>query len=142
MALRKGVLAIIIRDGKFLLLRRVRNWKGWEFPKGGIDGDEEEEEALLREIQEETGLTDVTIRARVPYVIKYNYPGGHPSEYSGAMQSVFIVDAPAGEVKTSEEHDGHKWVSYGEAMKELKHSAQKNALREAGRIISGQMPSE
>jgi len=48
MALRKGVLAIIMREGKFLILRRVRNWKGWEFPKGGIDKGEEEEDALLR----------------------------------------------------------------------------------------------
>ena len=135
MALRKGVLAIIMREGKFLILRRVRNWKGWEFPKGGIDKGEEEEDALLREIKEETGLENVAIRARVPYIIKYNYPGGPPSQYSGAMQSVFVVDSSSGDVKTGEEHDGHQWVSYGEAMKELKHSAQKNALREAAKIL-------
>ena len=38
---------------KFLILHRVKNWKGWEFPKGGLKEGEDELDCLKREIKEE-----------------------------------------------------------------------------------------
>jgi colanic acid biosynthesis protein WcaH len=54
-----SVEAIIVRDGKLLFLRR-KNYpaKGqWWFPGGRIRRGESIEEALLREVKEETVLT-------------------------------------------------------------------------------------
>ena len=62
-----GIAAIIFaeKNGEryFLLLHRVLNWTGWEFVKGRLDEGEErqEEKALLREIEEETGLKQLKI---------------------------------------------------------------------------------
>ncbi len=44
---------VIIKDEKVLL---VKQWDGYGFPGGGVELGEDMHEALVREIQEETGL--------------------------------------------------------------------------------------
>ncbi len=54
------VAAVIEREGTFLLARRRpgSHLEGlWEFPGGGVDGEESPTDALAREIQEELGVT-------------------------------------------------------------------------------------
>lgn len=49
--------AIIIKDKKILLVHRKRNGKEyWVLPGGRIEEGENGEEAILREVREETGL--------------------------------------------------------------------------------------
>ena len=57
-----GVRAIIIEDGKVLLMHRVKNEQEyWTFPGGGVDDtDINIEEALKRECLEELGV-EVTV---------------------------------------------------------------------------------
>lgn len=59
-----SVLGVVVRrDGRFLITRRVMDkpWAPgwWEIPGGAVQAGEESEEAVKREILEETGL-DVT----------------------------------------------------------------------------------
>ncbi len=49
--------AIIIRNEKILLIHRKKDGKEyWVFPGGGIEDNETWDEALIREVKEETGL--------------------------------------------------------------------------------------
>ncbi len=50
--------AVIIRDGKMLLVKRNRDpYKGtWTFPAGFLDYGEHPKETVIREVKEETGL--------------------------------------------------------------------------------------
>ena len=51
------IVGIIIRDGKILLMRRLKNGQEYYvFPGGSIENNENEEDALRREIKEETNL--------------------------------------------------------------------------------------
>lgn len=53
----KSVRAIIIRDKKILLVHRFKNnIEYWVVPGGGVEDDETLEEALNREVMEETSL--------------------------------------------------------------------------------------
>jgi len=134
---RKGVLGVVInKDNKFLVLYRMLYWRGWEMPKGGIE-DEAEEDALKREIKEETGLT-ARIVCKVGYEIVYDYPAGFikkmKTNYKGAKQSVYLAAAD-GRVKLSAEHSKYKWASYKEARRLLKHQNQKKALDAAYKCL-------
>jgi 8-oxo-dGTP diphosphatase len=62
---RRGVVGIVVEGGRMLVIRRARSVVAplvYCFPGGGIDGDESEEEALVREFREELGLTVQPIR--------------------------------------------------------------------------------
>ena len=50
---------IVIGDGGAIAMVRSKNSESWLFPKGHVDGNETDEEAALREIQEETGLKNL-----------------------------------------------------------------------------------
>lgn len=50
---------VVNRDGKILFIKRLGKW---DLPKGKIEKNESREDAAVREIGEETGLTDVKIR--------------------------------------------------------------------------------
>ena len=56
---RRGAVAVVVRDGRMLVIRRARTVVAplvYCFPGGGIEGDESEEEALVREFREEVGV--------------------------------------------------------------------------------------
>lgn len=58
---RIGVSALILQDGKVLLaMRRDIDW--WNLPGGGMEIGETVEEAVLREVREETGLEIEIVR--------------------------------------------------------------------------------
>jgi 8-oxo-dGTP pyrophosphatase MutT (NUDIX family) len=52
---RRGVYGYVEVDGKILMVKDVRVGR-WELPGGAVDPGENDEEALIREIMEETGL--------------------------------------------------------------------------------------
>ena len=58
--LKRGVTGIVFsksgQNNFFLLLHRCLNWSGWEFVKGGIEGSEAPEQAVMREIEEERNI--------------------------------------------------------------------------------------
>jgi 8-oxo-dGTP pyrophosphatase MutT (NUDIX family) len=50
---------IVIGDGGAIAMVRSKNSQSWLFPKGHIEEGETDEEASLREIEEETGLKNL-----------------------------------------------------------------------------------
>ncbi len=68
----------------------------WQMPQGGIDAGEVPRDAVLRELAEETGITNVEILAEHPDWIDYDLPpeligavlGGH---YRGQRQRWFAL---------------------------------------------------
>ncbi len=86
---RKRAAAVIVRDGRVLMVhersRRSGGGEWWTLPGGGVEPGETTEEALRREVFEETGL--VVSAAR--HVLEMPYPSG--------MTSVFSVDVADGE---------------------------------------------
>jgi 8-oxo-dGTP pyrophosphatase MutT (NUDIX family) len=62
---RRGAVAVVVRDGRLLVIRRSRFVvapRTFCFPGGAIEGHESEEEALVREIREELGVEIVPER--------------------------------------------------------------------------------
>ena len=93
---RKGVGIIIVNaKGQFFLGKRI-GAEAWQFPQGGIDEGENPEEALYRELHEETGLIKdkVTIISISKKWLVYHIPHVYQrsnKKYDGAMQKWFLL---------------------------------------------------
>lgn len=60
MSVRKGVSLVVYDDNGslyFLILQRVKDWQGWEFPKTAIEEGDNAEEAALQCLKSQTGLS-------------------------------------------------------------------------------------
>lgn len=113
-------LAVIIRQGKILLLKRRDPRptfdKKWEFPGGGIEVGESEEQCLLREAKEETGY-QVKILERVPKIYHTRYRDDGGKRYS-VFLIFFICQAVRGRLRLEAgEARGFGWFTTGELLR-------------------------
>lgn len=106
---RIAVRGLVYNDaGQILLLRRSRPARGemgyWELPGGGLDHGESPQQALAREVLEETCL-QVSIGS--PLVV-WDYNRSANLQIIGMT---FACHHPVGEVLLSNEHDQYEWVT-------------------------------
>ena len=100
-------LCYIERDGKYLMLHRTKkvndeNHNKWIGVGGKFEEGESPEECMLREVQEETGLTLTAWRYRGIVTFVSN-------EWSGEYMHLFTADGYSGELKSCEEGE-LEWV--------------------------------
>lgn len=92
---RENVAAIIInKDKKVLLCEHAWIDGAWQLPQGGIDKeDKSEDEALLRELNEELGTKSFKIISKMDHKLKYKFPYYLKEKYgsSGQEQRYFLV---------------------------------------------------
>lgn len=104
---RLGVGACIVRDGRLLLFRRLRAPDAgcWSIPGGKVDFREPVEEALRREVAEETGLTlgDLRLLCVTDQI--------HEDEHWVAP--TYLADSFTGEpvLLEPEKHEGLDWFA-------------------------------
>ncbi|WP_280438008.1 NUDIX domain-containing protein [Nocardia carnea] len=99
--------AVVEHDGCILLLRRPGNdFMGgiWELPSGKVDPGENLDQALAREVEEETGLR-VTGIGR--YIDSFDYRSGSGKR---SRQFNFTVHCAAFEPIRLTEHDAYTWT--------------------------------
>lgn len=102
------VKGMVEHEGKFLFLKKVNdlltpdNIGKWECPGGRLEKAEDAEQALLREIKEETDL-DCKIDKEMPPVYSN-------ADYGKNHCYVFLVKAPTKDVHLSNEHSDFVWV--------------------------------
>jgi 8-oxo-dGTP pyrophosphatase MutT (NUDIX family) len=94
-------VAAIIRDadGGILLQLRSRNGR-WGLPSGAIDPGETPEEAVVREVREETGLEVEPLRLLGVFSgrnFRYTYDNGDEVEYMVALFECRVVGGQAGD---------------------------------------------
>lgn len=69
--------AIIIKNTRILLMHRKKGFEYWTFPGGGVEDGETWEEAVVREVKEETGL--ITKSVDLLFMAENSEGGiGHP----------------------------------------------------------------
>lgn len=89
-------VAGILRNaaGQILVCERLGVPEAWQFPQGGIDEGETPEQALTRELREETGVLPehfTIIARRGPY--RYLYGNGRVKKgFHGKEQLYFLCD--------------------------------------------------
>lgn len=109
-----AVAFVIERNGEILMLRRSIDKDhgpgAWETGSGRVEYGEEAEEAVRREVLEETGLV---VEIKAPVATFHFYRGAAREE---AIGITFWCRYVAGELVTSAEHDLARWMRPAEAV--------------------------
>jgi 8-oxo-dGTP diphosphatase len=108
-------------SGKILLVKRVETANYlpgiWEDLGGRIKQFEEPEEALRREVREETGLEVEILK---PLAVFHDYYGKRTAE-NELLIITYWCKTGSDQVVLSEEHTDYRWVSPEEGLKLADH---------------------
>jgi len=107
----------------------------WDLPKGHLERGESLEAAALRELKEETGISDARLAAGFKEKITYNYRRG------GRMYTknvyFFIGETKSEAVALSPEHTDYKWLEYADALGVVTYGTAREILKKAYLFLNG-----
>lgn len=101
---------------RFLLLRAYRNW---DFPKGVVEPGEEPLQAAIREVEEETTITDLIFHWGYDFRETPRYGRGKVARYYLAETKRVDIHLPVNPELGRAEHDEFRWVDHDEARQML-----------------------
>jgi len=131
----KSAGAIIYRKGKdkirYLLLQYGAGH--WDYVKGHVETDETEEETVVREAEEETGLMDLKIIPGFKEIISYFYT---KTGKKIAKEVVFLLaETETKDIKLSYEHKEYKWLEFEKALKQATYKNSRDILKKADKFL-------
>ncbi|MBI4441054.1 NUDIX domain-containing protein [Candidatus Woesearchaeota archaeon] len=120
MAVIHAVVGIVHDRDHFLLLKKQGKWVGWQFPQGAHEAGETQEEAVLREIKEETGL-DAAVEQVLPF--KRDYWFTESGERIHKYLTYFLVKADmTQDIHLSREHSAFAWCTREQVLQRLMYN--------------------
>lgn len=131
MKFEESVGAVVYHKDKFLVLRYGKGH--WGFVKGHIEEGETREQTVMRELEEETGITDAEIIPGFSEVIGYYF---RRKDVISKKVTFFLIKSNTDKVKISYEHSEYKWLAYEEALNQLTFESTKRILRKAKEFMS------
>lgn len=117
--------AIVVRDGKLLLVRRAENpYKDdWCIPAGYMEWDESPSHCAERELKEETGLD---IRATSIFEVY----SGTDDPRTNAVLILYFCDVVGGEAEAGDDAAELRYCSLNEIPKNIAFEAHRQAIRD------------
>lgn len=106
----------------------------WDFPKGHVEAGEDDLAAAVRELHEETGLTDPRVVPGFRHEITYFFRSRRRGK-DGASDLVrktvvfFLAEVTCREIALSREHAGFEFLRYDVALKRTTYASAKEVLR-------------
>ncbi len=99
-----GVGVIVVKDGKILMGERIASHGAntWQIPGGHLEFGETFEETAMREVAEETGITDIEIEGLVSVSNERDY-GKHYANIS------MLAKWKSGEPRDAEPEKSRNW---------------------------------
>lgn len=101
----------------------------WDFPRGKVEKGETEEQTAVREIREETQLSEVHIVPGFRKTTSWYYRWKGVNIYKEAVY--FLAEVKSERVRISHEHVEFAWADYDAAMETLTYDNTKNILKAA-----------
>jgi putative (di)nucleoside polyphosphate hydrolase len=147
---RANVGIVLMRAPYELFLGGRIGGRGWQFPQGGVRFGERVEDALYRELHEETGLErgDVELVGSTRGWLRYRLPKQNVRDRCiGQKQRWFLLRFMADDSRFrfdaagTPEFDAWRWVDYWTPVREVvyfKRRVYVKALHELGRFIEPQ----
>jgi 8-oxo-dGTP pyrophosphatase MutT (NUDIX family) len=126
-------------DGpKYLLI--LDGHGNWGFPKGHTETGESAEQAARREIQEETGLTELTLHAALP-ALEWTFRSGRTLVRKRC--NYFLFECAVGETRPQRDEGITRctWFSCRDTMQHLTFANTSKLLEKAAAIVDRLSPS-
>jgi 8-oxo-dGTP pyrophosphatase MutT (NUDIX family) len=131
-----GGVVYRMTDGRprFLLIRD--SYHNWGFPKGHLEKNEPAEQAALREVEEETGLTELALRGEVDVIDWYfRFRGRLIHKHC----HFFLIESVSGDTvpQRDEGITACKWVTLEEGLSLVSYANARDVLRQAAQMLDG-----
>src|SRR5271157_1973132 len=122
-----GAVVFIRKDdaAKYLLLNYAAGH--WDFVKGNVEANESEQQTVVRELQEETGITGAQFIDGFRESIAYFYRRQGLTVHKEVV--FFVMEAFTDKVELSFEHVGYVWLDYARAVEKLTFKNSKDVLQ-------------
>lgn len=128
------VLFRTIHQQRQYLLLRHRNDGHWAFPKGRLESGEDELEAAVREIFEETSIDQLHpipgFRETSSYYLQRN------GQRIAKIVIYFLAETPRSDVFLSSEHIEFRWLPFEDAVGALTYDESRRILNDANRLLA------
>ncbi len=112
---------------KYLLLNYTAGH--WDFVKGNVEPDESEKETVVRELKEETSITEAQFVDGFREAIAYFYRRQGLTVHKEVV--FFLMEAYSDKVVLSFEHVGYVWLDYQHTMEKLTFKNAKDVLQKS-----------
>ena len=124
-----GAVIFIKKDEstKYLFLNYAAGH--WDFVKGNVEPNENEKQTVVRELQEETSITNAQFVEDFREPIVYFYRRQGLTVHKEVV--FFVMEAYTDKVQLSFEHVGYAWLDYQHAMEKLTFKNSKDVLQKA-----------
>lgn len=119
-------------ERKYLLLHYTSGH--WDFPKGNLEAGETEVDTVIREIFEETGITDLKFMEGFIKPIFYNYR--RDGNLVQKKVSFYLAQTLTINIKLSDEHQDFFWSDYPSALTTLTYRSARDILISANKYLN------
>ncbi len=106
----------------------------WDFPKGHIEKKEKELDTVKREVEEETGLKNLTIIEGFKELVRYFFKFKGKTIFKIVI--FYLAQTKKETVKISTEHIGFKWLPFQESLEQLTFKNAKEILKKADGFLT------
>jgi 8-oxo-dGTP diphosphatase len=113
---------VVARDGQVLVVHRPR-YSDWSLPKGKLDPGETWEQAALREVEEEAGVSCRLVRELPP--VTYDHKG-RPKRVRYWLMEPNGEEPP---FEANDEVDEVRWLGIEDALELLSYERDRTLLR-------------
>jgi 8-oxo-dGTP pyrophosphatase MutT (NUDIX family) len=127
---------LVVRDAQVLLIATAGGSR-WQLPKGRLEEGETSEQAAVREVREETGVTG-RIVAPLPG-IDYWFAEGRRKRIRKHVD-YFLLEYVSGSERDFDrrEADEARWFPWSEAVAKLTHANERRVAESARRLAEGE----
>ena len=118
-----AVFSFLRGKARLLLVKRGRNpYKGsWAVPGGFVEIDEELEDAVVRELEEETGLC-----GKIDMLL--GVTSNHSTYYDTVLMTGYLIRSYAGDLYAGDDADEARWFAY-EDIPEIAFDSHKKFIK-------------
>ena len=119
---------ILLNFDSILLLQYPQGH--WSFPKGHVEKDDADHHSTaLRELTEETGISDITIDSEWTQRTEYTF--FRKGRETPKEVFWYLAETDELEVSLSHEHNNYLWLQFDEAEEQITFEQEKELLRSA-----------